>query len=61
MRSIQFEIDYKNSRFFARLILKEHGNLVSELFIKEVVQLSNKYNLSDHLIDWYHTGFFVLQ
>ena len=32
MRSIQSEIDYKKLLFFARLILKEHGNLVSELF-----------------------------
>ena len=28
-------------------------------FIKEVVQLLNKYNLSDHFIDWYHTRFFL--
>ena len=27
-------------------------------FIKEVVQLLNKYDLSHHFIDWYHTGFF---
>ena len=32
MRSIQSEIDYRKLLFFARLILKEHGNLVSELF-----------------------------
>ena len=55
--------------------LKEHGNLVSELFkfgvksyfvdiscsigfIKEVVHLLNKYDLSHNFIDWYHTGFF---
>ena len=30
-------------------------------FIKEVVQLLNKYDLSHHFIDWYHTGFFPLQ
>ena len=32
MRSIQSEIDCRKLLFFARLILKEHGNLVSELF-----------------------------
>ena len=31
MRSIQSEIDYRKLLFFARLIFKEHGNLVSEL------------------------------
>ena len=30
--SIQSEIDYRKLMFFAKLILKEHGNLVSELF-----------------------------
>ena len=59
--------------FFARLIFKERGNFVSELFkcrvksyfidtsgfigfIKEVVQLLNKYDLLHDFIDWYHTG-----
>ena len=73
MRSIQSKIDYRKLLFFERLILKEHGNLVSELlkcrvksyfadtscpigFIKEVVQLLNKYDISHHFIDWYHTG-----
>ena len=73
MRSIQSEIDYRKLLFFAKSILKEHRNLVSELFkcrvksyfvdtpcsigfIKEIVQLLNKYNLSHHFIDWYHTG-----
>ena len=68
MPSIRSEIDYKKLLFFARLILKEHGNLVSELFkcrvksyfvdtsssigfIKEVVQLLNKYDLLHHFID----------
>ena len=32
MRSIQSEIDYRKLLFFVRLILKEQGNLVSELF-----------------------------
>ena len=32
MHSIQSEIDYRKILFFARLILKEHGNLVSELY-----------------------------
>ena len=32
MRSIQSEIDSKKVLFFTRLILKEHGNLASELF-----------------------------
>ena len=75
MRSIQSEIDYRKLLFFARLILKERGNLVSDLFkyrvnsnfvdtpgsigfIKEVVQLLNKYGLSHHFIDWYHTRLF---
>ena len=74
MRSVQSEIDYKKLLFFASLILKEDGNLVSELFkcrvkshfvdtpcsigFKEAVQLLNKYDLSHHFIDWYHTGFF---
>ena len=31
MRSIQSEIDYRKLLFFARLILKEHGNLTSEV------------------------------
>ena len=78
MRSIQSEIDYRKLLFFARLVLKEHGNLFSELFkcrvksyfvdtscsigfIKEAVQLLNRYHLSHHFIDWYHTGFFALQ
>ena len=30
MRSIQSEIDYRKLFFFARLVLKEHGNLISE-------------------------------
>ena len=68
MCSTQSEIDYRQLLIFARLILKEHGNLVSELFkcrvksyfvdtscsirfIKEVVQLRNKYDLSHHFID----------
>ena len=75
MCSIQSEIDYRELLFFARLVLKEHGNLISEVFkcrvksyfvvtscsiefIKEVVQLLNKYDLSHHFTDWYHTGFF---
>ena len=74
MHSIQSEIDCRKFLFFARLILKEHGNLVSELFkfrvksyfvdtpcstgfIKEVMQLLSKYDLSHHFIDWYHTVF----
>ena len=79
MRLIQSEIDHRKLLVFARLILKEHGNLVSELFkcrvksyfvdtpcsigfVKEVVQLfKNKYDLSHHFIDWYHTRFFALQ
>ena len=32
MRSIQSEIDYRKLLFFARLVLKEHGNLISEVF-----------------------------
>ena len=76
MRLIQSEIDYRNLLFFARLVLEELGNLMSEVFkcrvksyfvdtacsigfIKEVVQLLNKYDLSHHFIDWYHTGFFL--
>ena len=68
MRSIQSEIDYRKLLFFARLVLKEHGNLISEVFkcrvksyfvdttcsivfIKEVVQLLNKYDLSHHFND----------
>ena len=75
MRWIQSETDYRKLLFFARLILKEHGNLVSELFkcrvksyfvdtpcsmgfIKEVVQLLNKYEVSHRFIDWYQTGDF---
>ena len=75
MRSIPSVIDYRKLLFFARLILKEHRNFVSELFkckvksyfldttcsigfIKEVVQLLNKYGLSHHFIDWYHLGVF---
>ena len=75
MRSIQSEIYYRKLLFFARLILKEHKNLISELFkcrvksyfvdtscsigfVKEVVQLLNKYDLSHHFIDGYHTEFF---
>ena len=76
MRSIQSEIDHRKLLFFARLVLKEHGNLISEVFkcrvksyfvdntcsigfIKEVVQLLNKYDLSHHFTDWYHTGGFL--
>ena len=72
MCSIQSDIDCRKLLFFARLILKEHGNLVSELFkcrvksyfvdtpcstgfIKEVVQLLNKYDLSHHFV--LHRGF----
>ena len=78
MRSIQSEIDYRKLLFFAKLIVKEHGNLISHVFkcrvksyfvdtccsiefIKEVVQLLNKYDLSHHFADWYHTAFFALQ
>ena len=32
MRSIQSEVDHRKLLFFAMLTLKEHGNLVSELF-----------------------------
>ena len=32
MRSIQSEINHRKLLFFARLILKEHGNLISEVF-----------------------------
>ena len=76
MHSIQSEIGHRKILFFARLILKEYGNLVSELFkrrvksyfadiscsigfIKEVVQLLKRYDLSHQFIDWYHTGFFL--
>ena len=76
MRSIQSEIDYRKLSFFARLVLKGHRNLISEVFkcrvksyfvdtacsigfIKEVVQLLNKYDLSHHFTDWYHTGVFL--
>ena len=75
MRSIQSEIDYRKLLFVARLILIEHGNLISEMFkcrvksyfvdtscsirfVKEVVQLLNKYDLSHHFTECYHTGFF---
>ena len=75
MCSMQSKIDYRKLLFFARLILKEHGNLISEVFkcraksyfvdtscsvgfIKEVVQLLYKYDLSHHFTGWYHTGFF---
>ena len=27
--------------------------------MKEVVRLLNKYELSHHFIDWYHTGIFL--
>ena len=76
MRSIQSQIECRKLLLFVRLMLKEHGNLVSELFkcrvksyfadtscsigfIKEVVHLLNKYDLSHHFIDWYHTGVFL--
>ena len=75
MRSIQSEIEYRQLLFFARLILKEHGNLISEVFkcrvksyfvdtscsigfIKEVVQLLNKYDLAHHFTDLASHGFF---
>ena len=74
MSSIQSEIDHRKLMIFARLIPKESGDLVSELFkcrmksyfadtacsigfIKEVVHLVNKYDISHRFIDWYYTGF----
>ena len=42
MRSIQSEIGYTKLLFFARLILKERENLVSELF---------KYRVKSYFVD----------
>ena len=42
MRSIQSKIDYRKLLFFARLILKEHGNLISEVF---------KYRVKGYFVD----------
>ena len=63
MRSIQSEIDYRKLFFVKvdakRALLKVKIIVCSIGFTKEVVYLLNKYDLSHHFIDWYHTGFFL--
>ena len=72
MHSIQSEIDYRKllkkrgnliSEVFKCRVKSYFVDIACFIgFIKEVVvQLLNKYDLSHHFNDWYHTGFFALQ